>query len=412
MVSPRSCLWAALLVALASAAAAERRPVISVETSVHPGDAYLHQQAVLEVVVEHHLFAQPRWEPPVCEGFWVERMPSEGSELNETDGNSWRTTTFRRALFPTRLGSLAIPGSVLRVRGEDGSDIEIAAPGTSLRVVALPEAGRPADFSGLVGSLQVRLDLDDDQLASGRSVGVTIDVFGDANVWDVPIPRLEALIAQRVEVFAVRPRVITHERDGRLVARRRFRFDVVPQTTGTYRIEPFRIAYFDPHERRYAEVSSDLAELNVVARGAAPQRPPWQAEPEARVGLNPGLMMPLALTFLLALILTAMALKRWWQREQSARRGDPAPRPEVQFERAAAALGSDAFFGLLGAAVREQIALRHALDPSALTTHDISQCIDDPDALRILRAVDSARFERGRSDQPELLELTRRYLEN
>lgn len=397
----------ALLACLAQPALAE--PVLDVQTRVNHARPWLHQQVVLEVTVTHRLYARPRWEPPVCEGFWIERMPSEGGALLDPGGrDAARTTVFRRALFPTRSGPLEIPASSLMARTRDDEEVEVEVPGTRVDVRAFPEAGRPEGFAGLVGPLEVRLGIDEDEIALGRAIRVEVDVYGAGNVWDAKPPDLAT--GGDVEIFAERAQTVTNARKGRLMARRIFRFDLVPRQTGRFEIAPYEIAFFDPAASAYASVATEPVGF-AVAKAPPLQRAPWEVRQRAgEVGLNRGLLLP-GLALLLGLLgLCAWALSRWWRGEQRAWQHEPEPDPDVLLQRAEEALGTDAFPALLGAAVRAGVRARHALDPSALTTSELAARIDDSEALRILRAVDSVRFARSETDATELLVATRRYL--
>ncbi|MBW2280030.1 MAG: BatD family protein [Deltaproteobacteria bacterium] len=386
--------------------------VIDVRTRVDRDQPFLHEQLVLELTVVHHLYARPRWEPPVCEGFWVERMPSEGSALLHPGGrDAARTTLFRRALYATRTGTLEVPSSILRVKTRDGDEAEIDVPGVRVRVRALPEAGRPEGFDGLVGPLEVRVSADGDQVTVGRAIGVDVDVFGAGNVWDVSPPDLAALIGRDVEVFAERPRTLTDTRKGRLVSRRRFRFDVVPQETGTHTIGAFRVDYFDPAAGRYRRASSEPLALEVVRRGAV-QRAPWEARERAgEVSLRPGLAWPIGLVLVGLLTVSGWALARWWRGAPRGRAREPEPDLAGLLARAEQAAGSPDFPSLLSAAVKAGVRVRWSLDPSPLTTSELAERIDDAEALRILRAADAARFAGDAADPKPLLLAARRYLE-
>ena len=386
--------------------------IIDVRTRVDRERPWLHQQVVLEVVVTHRLYSRPRWEPPVCEGFWVERMPSEGGALLPSEGNdAARTTVFRRALFPTREGLLEIPTSLLRIKTRDDQEREVEVPGARVEVRGLPDDGRPEGFDGLVGPLEVRMQVDEDEVTVGRALRVEIDVYGSGNVWDVKAPDVAALIGRGVEVFAERPRTLSNSRKARLTSRRLFRFDVVPRETGLHAIPAIEVPFFDPEQGRFATASSEPLQFAVAARGALPTRAPWEVKRRAgEVPLSRGLLLPAAAVLAGLLLLCSFWLARWWRGEQRAWQREPQPDPEVLLRRAELALGTDEFPALLAAAVKAGVRVRHALDPAPLTTSELAQRIDDGEAVRILRAVDAVRFAGGEFDATELLVSTRRYL--
>ena len=95
-------------------AAAGGAPRFSVELELDRSEALLHEQVLLLMKITHPLSSRPRWEAPLFEGFWVERLNTEGGPLFDgADGQPARTTTFRRALLPSRVGDLEVRESVV-----------------------------------------------------------------------------------------------------------------------------------------------------------------------------------------------------------------------------------------------------------------------------------------------------------
>ena len=89
-------------------------PRFSVELELDRSEALLHEQVLLLMKITHPLSSRPRWEAPLFEGFWVERLNTEGGPLFDgADGQPARTTTFRRALLPSRVGDLEVRESIV-----------------------------------------------------------------------------------------------------------------------------------------------------------------------------------------------------------------------------------------------------------------------------------------------------------
>ncbi len=410
-MSARALSLALLVAATAPARAAGPGAALEVRVQADRAEVSLHEQVLLRVEVTHPLWARPRWEAPVFEGFWAERLSSLGGPLEARGGGEpVRTTTFRRALFPTRTGELAIDPSVLHYRDPDDIEHTLELPATRIRVVALPDHARPEGFQGVVGQLRVETRASAEVLELGESLPVQIEVYGSANTWDVATPDLEAALGEKFEVFPDPPRLRLGEQGDKLTARRTFGFEVVPGETGRHHLPVVAVPYFDPDARRYRVARSEPVAFRVLARGALARLEPWESpsrtpSPMRSPWLSIGLVMALVGA------LCAWSLTRWWRRTPHTWKGPTPPPPHTLFESACAAVGTDRFPGLLAQAVKARIHVRHHLDALALSSEEIAERIDDRQALELLRALDRTRFGRRDSNPHELLASARRYLD-
>ncbi len=403
--------WRLALVAAVALAQPARGAELEARVQIDKAEVMLHEQVLLRVEVTHPLWARPRWEPPVFEGFWSERLSSVGGPLEKPDGSeAVRSTTFRRALFPTRAGRLTIGPSLLRYRDRAQHEKTVELPGTELRVLPLPERARPEAFQSIVGQLQVETGLSSEVLELGQSLSLSVEVYGAANTWDVPPPDLEAILGDKVEVFPNPARTLLGEQGDKLTARRSFSFELVPRETGLHQLPQLTINYFDPRTRSYQVARSLAVEFRVVARGALGPRAPWRSIAATSA---PARAPWLAIALVVGGVgtLCAWGLARWWRRMPHTWQGPTPPAPRALFEGACAAFGTERFPNLLAQAVKARIHVRHQLDVRSLSSAEIAGRIDDEQALELLRNLDRARFGRSERDTQALLDSARKYLE-
>lgn len=404
--------WRLALVALVALAQPARGAELEARVQIGKAEVTLHEQVLLRVEVTHPLWARPRWEPPVFEGFWSERLSSVGGPLEKPDGSeAVRSTTFRRALFPTRTGRLTIGPSLLRYRDRADHEKTLELPGTELRVLPLPEHARPEAFQGIVGQLQIETVLSSEVLELGQSLSLSVEVYGVANTWDVPPPDLEAALGDQVEVFPNPARTFVGEQGDKLTARRSFGFELVPRETGRHQLPQLTIHYFDPQTRSYRVARSPAVAFRVVARGALGRRAPWRSSAAAPAPTRSPPWLAIALIVGGVGTLCAWGLARWWRRMPRTWQGPTPPPPRALFEGACAAFGTERFPNLLAQAVKARIHVRHQLDARALSSEEIAGRIDDEQAVELLRDLDRVRFGRSERDTQALLDSTRRYLE-
>jgi len=399
-------LFFALLVAPLAAAQASSEPVLEVNVTLDRAQVFLHEQAVLSVLVHHPPDARASWEPPPFDGFWAERLGTRGLP---NAANGQHRTEFRRALFPTRAGDVEIAASKLVLVGEGGSEREVAVPGTHLRVIPLP-AETPAN--SLVGRLEVSVLPGDDRLRLGKALPLTIELSGDGNVWDAEPPVLEPLLGRDVEVFPEAPRVSIGESGGRATTRRTFRYALVPARTGRLEIGPVRFPYFDPSTSTLASAESEAKSVTVFAGSAEPEaRAPWEERSTLREAPPiPYLWIGLGIVGIVGIVVGWVTCARQSGRTEAHLHGAPPPSPRAAFEAALAARDTVGCLPMLASAVRAGIHARHRLDALALTTEEIAARISDREALDLLAALDRARFARLGLADDTLIERVRAFL--
>jgi hypothetical protein len=135
-----------------------------------------------------------------------------------------------------------------------------------LEVKPLPEAGRPAEFSGAVGSYRMKTIVDRTAVDVGEGVAVRATVEGTGSLQATTPPRLTA----PPDVKIYEPKVVDESATGpdHRTARKTWEWVVVPLAPGALRIPSPVFAYFDTATGAYKELRGELPEL-VVHRGAA-----------------------------------------------------------------------------------------------------------------------------------------------
>ncbi len=378
---------------------------LEADVRVVPMQVYHHQQARIEVSVTHEPREKPTVEFPVFEGFWVETFPIHATEPKyDTSKVMWRTTVFRRGLFPTRGGKLELPRIELRYTDADGMEVQQPLDPPRLTVLPLPKEGRPATFRGIVGQPKLETTVHETSVAIGRSFRLRVEAHGAANLWDLNFAGLETIFAGKAEVFPVKPRVVTGELDGRITVRKTFDFDLVPQSEGELAIPALVLPYFDPDDARYKIARSLPLTVQVVSASVAPATTRNESATAAAKNLWIGWTWIAAAVGLLTIVL----LLRWWNRSDASRDGRRIPR--LLFEKALTVEGSDEFSPLLIQTIKAEMFVRHGQSVEALSTDEIAQQIDDSAGVELLTTLDRIRFGGGSVNADELKASIKKYL--
>ena len=248
------------------------------------------------VVVDYRIFTRVNVSSysitrlPPATGFWVEeyppvREPAIGQTVRE--GMQYTTATIRKvALFPTGSGArtlepLGIEAQV-RVRRRSAFDpfedffgrgsllnstISTAAASRPVEIEVLPlPGGRPDDFTGFVGDLDVTATLDRDSVQVSDAVTLTVVVAGRGNLRMLAEP--EVVIPPGFEAFPPEVNERVDRTDAGLSGTRTYDYVLVPRVPGVGAIPPVELTYFDPVRESYEVAASGALAVEVTGVAA------------------------------------------------------------------------------------------------------------------------------------------------
>jgi hypothetical protein len=207
------------------------------------------------------------------------RLPLNGREYAVVEeiepvhegGRTFRAFRLLRSFTATRSGTLQFPESYLEFGHGDDSIFAsrsrdetyfVQAPAFAVDIVALPEAGRPIDYGGAIGSLAVRADAGPRDVDAGESIKLTLTVTGQGNLefFTAPDP-------SRDEAFAgFRFFGKTESKD---FDRREVVYDVAPLSSAVTEIPPLRLSVYDPEAGSYVELATEPIPIRVRALAGA-----------------------------------------------------------------------------------------------------------------------------------------------
>jgi hypothetical protein len=241
-------------------------------------------------------------------------LAREAADLR-VDGRRFRKFVLERTLFAQVPGTLLLPEARLRFAyatrwsegfatervGLDRIDAFVESAPRSLEILPLPEEGRPADFSGAVGQIELRAEASAPEIALGDSLKLRLRLGGEANLESFDTPRIARIEGWRIAGII----------DQRSSAERTFELDLVPLDARVTRIPPIAFSYFDttpPAEYRTLHTEA----IPIAIRGS-PARATDAPEERPRAGRDPWTIAAAASAALV------VVLAAFWLRARRAR---------------------------------------------------------------------------------------------
>ena len=216
---------------------------------------------------------------PKYNDFWSQNIDIKQlvAEEGKYNGEKYRFVTLRKTvLYPQKSGKLVIEplsldvdvqlpsnrrnifGQVLLV--EDHK--RVSAGAKTISVKALPESGKPADFSGAVGRFAFKVTPSKTNLKSGESLDLDVSVSGTGNLKLFTLPK--PIVPTALEMYdPVHNEQVSTPLSG-MSGKISDKYAIIPQYKGNYPIKPMVFTYFDLGSRSYKTITSPEIMINVL----------------------------------------------------------------------------------------------------------------------------------------------------
>lgn len=216
---------------------------------------------------------------PEYNGFWNQNI--EVKDINvrrgKYNGEDYRYIILERAvLIPQRDGKLKVEPMEMDIsvgvptgRGDFFGNmitrnISYSASSTekTIAVKALPENGKPADFTGAVGEFDFTVTSDKKVLKANDAAQVTVAVTGRGNFKLFDIPKI--ITPPELEVYTPEHQEDVKTALNGLRGTIKDVYTVVPQYKGKYKIPEVSFSYFSPKKKKYITKTIDPIIVDVA----------------------------------------------------------------------------------------------------------------------------------------------------
>ena len=178
----------------------------------------------------------------------------------------------KQALFPTKEGALQIPSAAfgLVVRTSSGGFFSLGTQESvfrktepiSVKVAALPEAGKPAAFNGAVGNFKLESGIDKSTAETGDALNLKVTLSGTGNlktITEFPLPDLPGF-----KIYSSKSNDQVAVRNDVLQGSKSWEYVIIPQAPGKERIPDLKFFYFSPTAKQYREANAPSLEVAVL----------------------------------------------------------------------------------------------------------------------------------------------------
>ena len=249
--------------------------------------AYVGEQ----VTVTYRLYARANLsveniEYPKSEGFWNENLrTTQTAKFRDTqiNGINYKVATlYKTAMFPTQNGVATIsPMTVIcnvEVPSKRGRGVFddpffnsmfretqrqfIQSESIEIDVIPFPEKN-PVNFTGAVGQFNLEAFVDTAKVRVNEAFTYSLKLSGTGNLNQFNIKNIE--FSKTMEAF---PPTSSFKRDqfrDEISGEELYEFIIVPRKAGQFQLGPFDLTYFDPNQKKFITISTDVIDQQVLS---------------------------------------------------------------------------------------------------------------------------------------------------
>lgn len=208
---------------------------------------------------------------PKYNDFWSQNIEIKNlvAEQGIFKGQQFRFVVLKKVvLYPQKAGKLEIeplsldidvqvPSGRPNIFGQYQMVEEtkrVSAGSKIIAVKALPESGKPEDFSGAVGRFDFKVSPTRTNLKSGESLDLNVSVSGNGNLKLFTLPK--PIVPSGLEMYDPEHKESVQTPLLGMNGSVSDKYTIIPQSKGNYPIKPIRFSYFDLSSNSYKTITS------------------------------------------------------------------------------------------------------------------------------------------------------------
>ena len=246
--------------------------------TILPDEIYLGQKAVLayELYSRYNIEDFGFLDNMSIDGFILSDVPKDDLKANyvELGGNKYiKYDAKQMYLSSIKSGTFSIPEYNFQVNVSTGDFFNSSKPfylktkSKQLTVKPLPAQGKPANFSGIVGILNLEASYSRQEVNYGDSLALRVKASGNCN-----LEALDKIIKDGIPGFSVYETEKDMEErieNNQYKAQKEFEIILVPEKSGEINIDPIYLTYFNTESGTYEQ--AEISGATITVKGEAPE---------------------------------------------------------------------------------------------------------------------------------------------
>ena len=271
-----------LSVVKSAASEGSKRGALLLSTEISSKEVYVEEQAIYTLKLYNRTNIRDiSLNLPEPEHLVFKQLGKPREYRSTVNGQSYEVLEVRYAVVANDAGSYVIGPAkmnmtVLEPRSRrrrnlfddpffsfsSGRPVTLSGESLELTVLPLPEAGKPKNFSGLIGKFNIESQLEPASVTAGESATLTVQVKGQGNVQRIPDLKFPEL--KDAKIYADQPVLNVEQNENGLGGVKTMKWALVPEKQGHIEVPPMVLSFFDPETKQYITLESPSHTLFVL----------------------------------------------------------------------------------------------------------------------------------------------------
>lgn len=220
---------------------------------------------------------------PEFEGFMIEDLELPANRqwnMEHYNGRNYYSVDVKKSiLFPQRSGKISIPSGTMEIVFEVGTGRKVRdffgtrevmteakktlkTTPSVIDVSPLPLEGKPAGFSGALGTFTFTPSISSQSVKANDAVTITLEISGTGNMKLIKNPEIK--FPKDIETYDPQVKNDFRITDTGLSGKKTIDYMFIPRFPGKFTIPPIEFSYFDTKSNSYKTLTSPAYELDVA----------------------------------------------------------------------------------------------------------------------------------------------------
>jgi hypothetical protein len=217
---------------------------------------------------------------PSLNGFWSQDVKSPFEQVQWTteyaNGLNYEVAELKKTvLFAQRSGELILDPLEMtfdvQLQSRNFFDnffgrtqtekVTIKSAPVKIKVLPLPEKGKPEDFNGAVGNFNFSAEIDKNKVKTNDAINLKVRITGTGNLKLIEQPVIT--FPSDFEVYDPKINEDIKVTASGVSGYREYEYLIIPRRAGDFTIDPLTFSYFDPSKKQYISHQSGTFEIKV-----------------------------------------------------------------------------------------------------------------------------------------------------
>ena len=245
--------------------------------------AYVNEQINLSLkfYTALPLISNPQYSAPKLEGFISEDLPPIGNGQVNIKGRRYYYNEIKTALFGIDEGAGIINPATINAQIQSrpetlsnsdffqsffsrrrGENKQVKSPRLKIKLMALPQKGKPASFNGAVGNYKISATLERTNVKAGEAVNLLLTISGQGNLKTITMPALPEM--SNFKIYDTVTSLSVNKTNDIVGGKKVFTTIMMPRISGDYKIKPIKFSFFNPKTKTYKEIKTKPLNIKVA----------------------------------------------------------------------------------------------------------------------------------------------------